>query len=276
MLNTLEAYPINRLGKVQRAHLLVEAMRRAYRDRAIYLGDPDFTEVPVAMLTSQYYADGLRASIMPDRATPSSMLAGNEQIPDGTDTTHFSIMDAQGNMVAATLTVNLPFGSAFMPPGTGLLVNNQMDDFSAKPGEPNAFGLIGFTANEIQPYKRPLSSMSPTFMLGEDRRAAIGTPGGSRIITMVLLGILDFIQGHEPESWVSLPRFHHQYVPDAISAEEGAFTAEEIASLEAMGHTVKVRDRSWGNMHGVMWDLETGKVTAGSDKRWSSGRAIVR
>jgi gamma-glutamyltranspeptidase/glutathione hydrolase len=276
MLNTLEAYPINQLGTVQRAHLIVEAMRRAYRDRAIYLGDPDFTEIPVAMLTSQFYADGLRASIMPDRATPSSMLAGNEQIPEGTDTTHFSIIDADGNMVAATLTVNLPFGSAFMPPGTGLLVNNQMDDFSAKPGEPNAYGLIGFTANEIQPFKRPLSSMSPTFMIGEDRRAAIGTPGGSRIITMVLLGILDFMQGHEPDSWVSLPRFHHQYFPDSISAEPEAFTAEEIAGLEAMGHEVKVRDRTWGNMHGVMWNLKTGKVTAGSDPRWPSGRAIVK
>jgi gamma-glutamyltranspeptidase/glutathione hydrolase len=276
MLNTLEAYPINQLGTVQRAHLIVEAMRRAYRDRAIYLGDPDFVEIPVEMLTSQFYADGLRASIRPDRATPSSMLAGNEQIPDGTDTTHFSIIDADGNMVAATLTVNLPFGSAFMPPGTGLLVNNEMDDFSAKPGEPNAFGLIGFTANEIQPYKRPLSSMSPAFMIGEGKRAAIGTPGGSRIITMVLLGILDFMQGREPESWVSLPRFHHQYVPDVISAEADAFTPEEIAGLEAMGHEVKVRDRTWGNMHGVMWNLETGKVTAGSDPRWPSGRAIVK
>jgi gamma-glutamyltranspeptidase/glutathione hydrolase len=276
MLNILEAYPINQLGTTQRTHLMVEAMRRAYRDRAIYLGDPDFTEIPVEMLTSQFYADGLRASIMPDRATPSSMLPGNEQIPEGTDTTHFSIIDAQGNMVAATLTVNLPFGSAFMPPGTGLLVNNEMDDFSAKPGEPNAFGLIGFTANEIQPFKRPLSSMSPTFMIGAGKRAAIGTPGGSRIITMVLLGILDFMQGHEPDSWVSLPRFHHQYVPDVISAEPEAFTAEEIASLEAMGHEVKVRDRTWGNMHGVMWNLETGKVTAGSDSRWPSGRAIVK
>jgi gamma-glutamyltranspeptidase/glutathione hydrolase len=276
MLNTLEAYPINQLGTVQRAHLIVEAMRRAYRDRAIYLGDPDFVEIPVEMLTSQFYADGLRASIRPDRATPSSMLAGNEQNPDGTDTTHFSIIDADGNMVAATLTVNLPFGSAFMPPGTGLLVNNEMDDFSAKPGEPNAFGLIGFTANEIQPYKRPLSSMSPAFMIGEGKRAAIGTPGGSRIITMVLLGILDFMQGREPESWVSLPRFHHQYVPDVISAEADAFTPEEIAGLEAMGHEVKVRDRTWGNMHGVMWNLETGKVTAGSDPRWPSGRAIVK
>jgi gamma-glutamyltranspeptidase/glutathione hydrolase len=276
ILNILEPYPINQLDTVPRTHLIVEAMRRAYRDRAIYLGDPDFVEVPLDMLTSPYYADGLRASIRPDQATPSSMLAGNDPIPEGTDTSHFSIIDSEGNMVAATLTVNLPFGSGFMPPGTGLLVNNEMDDFSAKQGEPNAFGLIGFQANEIQPFKRPLSSMSPTFMIGQDRRAVIGTPGGSRIITMVLLGILDFVEGNGPESWVSLPRFHHQYVPDQISAEQDAFTEQEVAGLEAMGHEVEVRERTWGNMHGVMWNLKTGEVKAGSDPRWPSGRAIVR
>ena len=276
ILNILEPYSINELDPVLRAHLIVEAMRRAYRDRAIYLGDPDFADIPVEMLTSQFYADGLRASIRPDRATPSSMLAGNDQIPDGTDTTHFSIIDAEGNMVAATLTVNTPFGSAFMPPGTGFVVNNEMDDFSAKEGEPNAYGLIGFVANEIQPMKRPLSSMTPTFMIGEDKRAVIGTPGGSRIITMVLLGILDFMRGNEPESWVALPRFHHQYVPDKVSAEPGAFTQEQVDALRGMGHEVEVRKRTWGNMHGAMWNLETGEVTAGSDPRWPSGRAIVK
>jgi len=276
ILNILEPYPINELEPVLRTHLVVEAMRRAYRDRAIYLGDPDFVDIPVEMLTSQYYADGLRASIRPDRATPSSMLPGNDQIPEGTDTTHFSIIDAEGNMVAATLTVNLGFGSTFMPPGTGMVVNNEMDDFSAKAGEPNAFGLIGFIANEIQPYKRPLSSMTPTFMIGKDKRAVIGTPGGSRIITMVLLGILDFMKGNEPESWVSLPRFHHQYVPDKISAESGAFTPGQVEGLKAMGHEVEVRESTWGNMHGAMWNLETGEVTAGSDPRWPSGRAIVQ
>lgn len=276
ILNIIEPYDINELDPALRTHLLAEAMRRAYRDRAIYLGDPDFVNVPIAMLTSQYYADGLRASIRPDRATPSSMLAGNDQLPDGTDTTHFSIIDAEGNMVAATLTVNLPFGSGFMPPGTGFLVNNEMDDFSAKQGEPNAYGLIGFTANEIQPYKRPLSSMSPTFMIGADKRAVIGTPGGSRIITMVLLGILDFMRGNQPESWVSLPRFHHQYMPDRISAEPDAFSPEQIEALEAMGHEVEVRDSTWGNMHGALWNLETGEVSAGSDPRWPSGRAIVK
>ena len=275
ILNIIEAWPINDLPNVTRAHLIAEAMRRAYRDRAIYLGDPDFVDSPVEMLTSQYYADGLRASIRPDHATPSSSLPGNVELTGGTDTTHFSLIDAEGNMVAGTLTVNLPFGSAFMAPGTGFLVNNEMDDFSAKPGVPNAFGLIGFAANEIQPYKRPLSSMSPTFILGADRRAVLGTPGGSRIITMVLLGILDFMRGNEPESWVSLPRFHHQYEPDRISAEQDAFTEEEVKALEALGHEVEVRD-TWGNMHGVMWNLATGELTAGSDPRESSGRAIVR
>jgi len=270
ILNILEPYQISKLGKVQRSHLVVEAMRRAYRDRALYLGDSDFYPVPQARLTSPDYAAGLRASIMFDKATPS------DNLPEGTDTSHFSIIDSEGNMVAATLTVNTVFGSSFMVPGTGFVLNNEMDDFSAKPGEPNSFGLIGFTANEIQPFKRPLSSMSPTFMLGDDKSAVIGTPGGSRIITMVLLGILDFMDGNGPESWVSLPRYHHQYVPDKIFAEQDAFNAEEIRALENMGHTVEVRDRPWGNMHGVMWNRVTGEITAGSDARSDAGKAIVR
>ena len=260
ILNILEPYQIAKLGKVQRTHLIVEAMRRAYRDRALYLGDPDFYPVPQARLTDTNYAAGLRAGIMFDRATPSDMLPGRDNLPDGTDTTHFSIIDAEGNMIAATLTNNTVLGSCFMVPGTGFVLNNEMDDFSAKPGEPNSFGLVGFTANEIQPFKRPLSSMSPTLVLGDDKVAVIGTPGGSRIITMVLLGILDFMDGNGPESWVSLPRYHHQYMPDKVFAEKDAFTAEEIAGLEAMGHTVEVRDRPWGNMHGVMWNKKTGEV----------------
>jgi gamma-glutamyltranspeptidase/glutathione hydrolase len=276
ILNILAPYNISELDRVKRTHLLVEAMRRAYRDRALYLGDPDFYEVPQAMLTDPNYAAGLRAGIFFDKATPSSMIPGRESLPDGTDTSHFSIMDAEGNMVASTLTVNTPFGSKFMVPGTGFVLNNEMDDFSAKPGEPNAYGLIGFTANEIQPNKRPLSSMSPSMMIGEDRVAVIGTPGGSRIITMVLLGILDFLEGNGPESWVAVPRFHHQYLPDKIFAEKDAFNEEDIAGLEAMGHTVEVKRYSWGNMHGVMWDRQTGEVTAGSDARSDAGKAIVR
>jgi len=276
MLNILEPYHLTGMEKVQRTHLVVEAMRRAFRDRALYLGDSDFYPVPQDRLTDLNYAAGLRAGIMLDKATPSNMLPGKDSPPKGTDTTHFSIMDAEGNMVAATLTVNTMFGSSFMVPGTGFVLNNEMDDFSAKPGEPNSFGLIGFTANEIQPFKRPLSSMSPTLVLGDDKIAVIGTPGGSRIITMVLLGILDFMDGNGPESWVSLPRYHHQYLPDKIFSEKGAFSDEEIAALEAMGHTVAVGKRRWGNMHGVMWDRKTGEITAASDSRSDAGKAIVR
>lgn len=276
ILNIIEPYEIAQQDRVHRIHLTVEAMRRAYRDRALYLGDSDFYPVPQARLTNPDYAAGLRAGIMYDKATPSDMLPGRENLPDGTDTTHFSIMDTEGNLVAATLTVNTPFGSKFMVPGTGFVLNNEMDDFSAKPGEPNAYGLIGFTANEIQPGKRPLSSMSPTLMIGEDKVAVIGTPGGSRIITMVLLGILDFMDGNGPESWVSLPRYHHQFLPDRISAEPDAFTPQEVAALQAMGHTVEVRERRWGNMHGVMFDRITGEVTAGSDARSDAGSAVVK
>ena len=276
ILNILGPVDLSKLDKAHRTHLVVEAMRRAYRDRALYLGDPDFYPVPVEMLTDPNYAAGLRAGIMFDKATPSSMIPGGEKPSEGMDTSHFSIMDAEGNMVSATLTVNTPFGSKFMVPGTGFVLNNEMDDFSAKPGEPNSYGLIGFTANEIQPHKRPLSSMSPTLMIGEDRVAAIGTPGGSRIITMVLLGILDFMDGNEPESWVALPRYHHQYLPDKVFAEPDAFNTEDVSALEAMGHTVQVGERRWGNMHGVMWDRKTGEVTAGSDARSDAGKAIVR
>jgi len=276
ILNIIEPYNIAEMDRSHQVHLLVEAMRRAYRDRGIYLGDPDFVDMPIRQLTSRDYAAGLRASIRLDRATDSEALAGFADSPKGMDTTHFSVLDAAGNMVAATLTVNLPYGSAFMAPDTGFLLNNEMDDFSAKPGAPNAFGLLGYTANAIEPGKRMLSSMTPSFVFGTDRQAALGTPGGSRIITMVLLGILDMIAGNEPESWVALPRFHHQYQPDVISIEPDAFSAELIEQLEAMGHNVEARDSTWGNMHGVLWNRADNAVSAGSDPRWPSGRAVVK
>lgn len=276
ILNLIEPYDLPSLSQVERIHLLAEAMRRAYRDRALYLGDPDFVDIPTDMLLSPFYASGLRAGIRLDRATPSASLAADPSlIRESNNTTHFSLMDADGNLVSATLTVNLPYGSAFAPPGTGVLLNNEMDDFSAAEGEPNAYGLIGFAANAIAPGKRMLSSMSPTIVRGQDRVAVLGTPGGSRIITMVLLGILDFIEGEGPESWVSLPRFHHQYQPDAISLEPDSLDDESIAALEALGHEVEVRDRSWGNMHAVMWDRASGAVEAAHDPRWTSGGARV-
>lgn len=277
VLNIIEPFGWRDMNRVDRVHLLAEAMRRAYRDRALYLGDPDFYPVPRDMLIDENYAAGLRTTIRMDRALPSSYLAADpSRLRESNNTTHFSLIDAEGNMVSATLTVNLPFGSAFAAPGTGVLFNNEMDDFSAKEGEPNAFGLIGFEANAIEPGKRMLSSMSPTIVLGPERSAVLGTPGGSRIISMVILGILDFLEGHGPESWVSLPRIHHQYLPDAISIETGALTEPQIAELVARGHTVTVRDRTWGNMHGVMWDHRTNELTAASDPRWASGGAEVR
>jgi gamma-glutamyltranspeptidase/glutathione hydrolase len=253
---------------VGRVHLLTEAMRRAYRDRAIYLGDPDQVKIPVDLITSPAYAAGLRASISLQKATPSDLLPGINATPEGDDTTHFSIIDAEGNLAAVTQTVNLPYGNAFVVPGTGFLLNNEMDDFSVKPGVPNAFGLVGEDANAIAPGKRPLSSMTPTLLLGEDRVAVIGTPGGSRIITMVLLGLLEIMEGKGAQDAANLPRFHHQYLPDVLSAEPGAFSDDEIAQLKARGHTVAPGERPWGNMQVVLWDRRANTIEAGTDPRW--------
>lgn len=277
MLNIIEPFDLARMDRVERVHLLVEAMRRAYRDRALYLGDPDFTEIPESMLLSPYYAAGLRSGLRLDRATPSASLAADPGLlPESDHTTHFSLMDADGNLVSGTLTINLSFGAGYVPPGTGVLLNNEMDDFSAAPGVPNEYGLIGFAANEIQPGKRMLSSMTPSIVRSADRVAVIGTPGGSRIITMVLLGILDFIDGNGADSWVAVPRFHHQYQPDRIQIERGWLTDEEISRLRELGHDVEVRALPWGNMHGVMWDRANDRVEAAHDPRWDSGGAEVR
>lgn len=276
ILNILSAWDLTDMDKTQRVHLVAEAMRRAYRDRSIYLGDPDFVEMPIQMLTHPYYAEGLRASIHPNKAMPSELLPGIGETPKGEDTTHFSIIDTEGNLVAATLTVNTGLASGFIAEGTGVLFNNEMDDFSAKPGEPNAFGLIGDKANEIAPGKRPLSSMSPTIVFGDEDVAVVGTPGGSRIITMVVLALLDFFDGNKPESWVSLPRYHHQYLPNRLYAEQAALDEDMVKALEAKGHEVKVYDRTWGNMHGVYWNKKTGEVLAASDPRGTTGKALVK
>ncbi|WP_339824594.1 gamma-glutamyltransferase [uncultured Arenimonas sp.] len=268
MLKVLEGYDYPRLGKTERSHLFIEAMRRAYRDRALYLGDPDFVQAPVDMLVSDAYAAGLRASIHPARATPSDLLPGVDAQPLRPDTSHFSVIDTQGNLVAVTQTVNLPYGNALVVPGTGFLLNNEMDDFSVKPGVPNAFGLVGDDANAIAPGKRPLSSMTPSFLVGPERTAVIGTPGGSRIITMVLLGLVELMQGEGAQATAAAPRFHHQYLPDVVLAEADAFAPAEIAALEAMGHDVQTAERTWGNMQVVLWNHQNGEVEAGTDPRW--------
>ncbi len=274
MLNILAQDDLAQLDAVPRIHLTVEAMRRAYRDRAQYLGDPDFVAVPVAQLTHPYYGAALRNTIRLDRATPSASLPGALPPLQGSDTTHFSILDREGNRVAATLSINYPFGAAFVPPGSGVLLNDEMDDFSVKPGVPNVYGLVGGEANAIAPGKRPLSSMSPTFVEGARGVAILGTPGGSRIITMVLLGILDFAAGHGPDSWVALKRYHHQFLPDEITYEPGAFDDSEAAALQRMGHTLRPRQRPYGNMQAVLWDQQRQQVSAASDPR-GQGLAIV-
>lgn len=279
ILNILSAWDLTALdleSRPDRIHLVAEAMRRAYRDRGIYLGDTDFVEVPIQLLTHPYYAAGLRASINPHKALPSEYLPGIGENPKGEDTTHFSIIDTEGNLVSATLTVNTGLASGFIAEGTGVLLNNEMDDFSAKPGEPNAFGLIGDDANKIEAGKRPLSSMAPTFVFSDDKVAVLGTPGGSRIITMVLLGLLDYFDGHDVHSWVSKPRYHHQYLPDKLYTEKGAFDQDTIDALKAKGHEVVEHHGQWGNMHAVSWNKKTGAVDAASDPRTTTGSAVVK
>ncbi|NND54531.1 MAG: gamma-glutamyltransferase [Gammaproteobacteria bacterium] len=268
VFNFLDGYAPEQLAGVQGKHLLIEGMRRAYRDRALYMGDTDYVAVPVARLTSRAHMDAQRASVALDRATPSSELDG---IPDdgsaGDQTTHFSVIDAAGNRVAATITINTWYGAAFIPPGTGVILNNEMDDFSIKPGVPNEFELVGDEANAVAPGKRPLSSMSPTFLESDRGIAVVGTPGGSRIITMVLNASLDWFNGATAEDMVSRKRFHHQYLPDRVSYEPGAFSADEIAALEAMGHTLKEVARPYGNMNVVTYDFATGEVRSATDPR---------
>jgi gamma-glutamyltranspeptidase/glutathione hydrolase len=267
MLNILGGFPLDTLDAPTRTHVIIEAMRRAYRDRAEHLGDPDFHSAPVAELISIAHADRLRETIRLDRATPYPVTGSEGAAAEGMNTTHFSILDSEGNRVSATLSVNYPFGACFTPPGTGVLLNNEMDDFSAKPGVPNAYGLVGAEANAIAPGKRPLSSMSPTFVESEDGIAILGTPGGSRIITMVLLGILDMAEGKLPDAWVSRPRFHHQYLPDIVQYESDAFDVDLADTLQGMGHTLKALDSTYGNMQAILHEPKTGKVYAASDPR---------
>lgn len=267
-LNILEAYDLKAEDPITRIHLIVESMRRMHRDRAIYLGDPDFVKIPVEMLTSKHYAEGQRTSLRLDRATPSEVLPSEAiDAAHGQHTTHFSIIDRDGNRVGMTITLNLLLGSGLMVPGTGILLNNEMDDFSIKPGTPNVYHLIGAEANAIAPGKRPLSSSTPTFVESDRGVMVVGTPGGSYIIGMVLLATLDFVDGKSAQQIVSAPRFHHQYYPDVIQYEPGAFTDAQVKALSDRGHKLQLSGRKWGNLQVVLWDYATGSVEAASDPR---------
>jgi gamma-glutamyltranspeptidase/glutathione hydrolase len=275
MLNILAGYDLGSMDSTVRIHLTVEAMRRAFRDRSEYLGDSDFVDAPVDRLVHPFYAAGQRASIRPDRATPSASLPDYMgEVTEGNDTTHFSILDAEGNRVAGTQTVNGWFGSGFVAPGTGVLLNNEMDDFSIKPGVENIYRLVGSDANDVRPGKRMLSSMTPTFLESDRGVAILGTPGGSRIITMVLLSSLAWMEGADAAQMVALPRYHHQFLPDQIIFEGGALTEEQIVALEAMGHTLNQMNRRYGYMNAITWDFASGKVMSASDPRNAIGVAI--
>jgi gamma-glutamyltranspeptidase/glutathione hydrolase len=272
-LQILERFPLGQLAAVERDHLVAEAWRRGYQDRARYLGDPQYANPP-AELATRAYADARAASIDFTRATPSEVLdRADPQLSEGTNTTHFSIADRDGNLVAATLSVNLPFGAGLMAGDTGVLLNNEMDDFTLSATDANAYQLRGSGANFVAPGKRPLSSMTPTFVEDERGTLVLGTPGGSRIISMVMLGILAYVDmpGVDIEEVVARPRFHHQYLPDRIDYEPGAFPAEWVAGLRAKGHVVEEGRRRWGNMQAVFVDRTTHEAIAYSDPRARAG-----
>jgi gamma-glutamyltranspeptidase/glutathione hydrolase len=272
MLSMLRLLPFDAADEVGRIHLLVEVMRRAYADRARYLGDSDHVLVPVARLLSPGHARQKVRRIDPEQAGRSEAASVPEG--EGRDTTHFSILDRSGNRVAATLSINYPFGSGFVAGNTGVLLNDEMDDFSTKPGWANVYGLTGNQANAIAPGKRMLSSMSPTFVEGPDRLVILGTPGGSRIITMVLLGILDAVAGAPIETLVARGRFHHQFLPDRIDVEPGALDQALLDELQLRGHQLRLLDDRYGNMQGISWDFGAGTVQAASDPR-GIGAAVV-
>jgi gamma-glutamyltranspeptidase/glutathione hydrolase len=240
MLNILEGYDLGKNGRDAEAlHYLIEAMKRAYADRAVFLGDPDFVKMPLARLTSKKYAARWRAGIT-DKATPAAQIRpGKPAGSEGRNTTHFSVIDRAGNAVSNTYTLNFAYGLGLVAPGTGVLLNNELDDFTAKPGTSNAYGLVGFDANLPAPNKRPLSSMTPTIVLKDGRPFLVtGSPGGSRIITAVLQVITNVIDFHMGiGEAVSAPRLHNQWEPDKTFVEPG-FEPAVLEALKALGHII--------------------------------------
>jgi gamma-glutamyltranspeptidase/glutathione hydrolase len=265
--------------------VIAEAMKLAFADRAAYLGDTDFVEVPAAELISKPYAERLRARINPawwrrapwrwGRGEVAIRVQGPGDPAAGGGTTHLSVTDGEGNAVAITQTINLLFGSGITVPGTGIVLNNEMDDFSIRPGEPNAFGLIDTRgSNAIAPGKRPLSSMTPTIVVKDGSPFMVtGSPGGPRIITTTLLTILNVVDfGMDVKEAVSAPRFHHQWVPDRLLVEP-AVPADVIEALRRRGHRVEVSKRNWSSAQAIVVDPESGWHLGGSDPR-SDGLAL--
>ena len=271
MLNVLEGFDLagSGFGAAATVHPMTEAMKFAYADRSRFLGDPDFVPAPVARLTGTAYADSLRGSILPDRAIPAAAIPGAPLVrQESAHTTHLSVVDGAGNAVAATLTINLSFGSGWMAPGTGVMLNDEMDDFVAAPGFANAFGLVGGEANSVAPGKRPLSSMTPTIVLQDGRvRMVTGAPGGSRIITTTLQTIINVLDhGMDALQAVSAPRVHHQWSPDLLFFEAHGLSPDTRKILAGMGHRLEER-APMCNAQVIVVDPETGLLTGASDPR---------
>ena len=270
LLNILENIDLKSLGhsSPEYVHYLVEAMRRVYADRSEYLGDPDFFKVPVKDLISKEYAKKLFSQIK-SVATPSEEVKPGLETPkESMETTHYSVLDRWGNAVSVTTTINSGYGSKLVIDGTGFFLNNEMDDFSAKPGVPNQFGLLGSEANSIKPGKRMLSSMTPTILLKENTPVLIvGSPGGSTIITSVLQVILNVVDfGNDIRNAVDLPRIHHQWYPDVVSIEEDVFSTETREIFEKKGYKVKDIPQL-GLIEAISIDIKTGEVSGASDRR---------
>jgi gamma-glutamyltranspeptidase/glutathione hydrolase len=279
MLNILERFPIASMGfdSSERDHLLIETMRRAFADRAEFLGDADFVRVPVAGLTSKQYATELAKTIDPLRATPSSTIGHGEPARDERpQTTHFSIVDTDGNAVSNTYTLNGSFGSGVVVRGAGFFLNNEMDDFAAQPGSPNMYGLIQGEANSVAPHKRPLSAMTPTLVLKDQKLIlAVGSPGGPTIINTVLQVILNVFDYHmNIQQAVNAPRVHHQWMPDTISFEPFGISSDVRSALEKKGHHFAAAAGYMGDAEAVMIDQDTGLRWGASDPR-NADAAVV-
>ncbi|KTD71332.1 gamma-glutamyltransferase [Legionella tucsonensis] len=269
MLNILSHYSLSSFSKVQWIHYLVESMRLAYWQREQFLGDPDFVRVPIEKLISAENGKQLATLIPPQKAIDSTVLQGQVKNHQETvNTTHISIIDNEGNRVSATMTINYIFGSSVVAEGTGVLLNDEMDDFSSKVGDENVFGIVGADKNEIAPGKRPLSSMTPTFLELPGRVAILGTPGGSRIPTMVLIASLVFHDAYGAISMVSAMRFHHQYLPDVLQFEPDTLSMPIQEELKAMGYHLMQLRQYYGDMQAITWDKQTNILTAASDPRF--------
>jgi gamma-glutamyltranspeptidase/glutathione hydrolase len=272
MLNMLEPYDLKSMGwhSSQEVHTLVEVMRRAYADRAKFLGDTDFVAVPVKGLMTRAYAEQRRKDIDAAHASDSKAIASGEPARyESPQTTHFTIIDADGNVVASTYTLNESYGSAVTTPGAGFLLNDEMDDFTSKPGVPNTYGLIQGEANAIAPQKRPLSSMTPTIVMKDGKVLfAVGSPGGSTIINTVLQVIINVIDfGMNIQEAIDSPRFHHQWLPDKITWEPFEFTRDTSDALAKMGHIFQDRPEFIGDAHAIGVDPQNGVRLGASDPR---------